>query len=71
MADFYRSTDVHEAAVGLQLACDHVKQGGFARAVAAHNADAVSPEKIIGEIADDGPSVIGFADAMEFDDLPA
>ena len=71
VADLDGGAHLHIAAVGGKLAGDHVKQCGFACAVAAYNADSVFPEEVIGEIINDGPAIVGFGNVVEFDDLPA
>ena len=70
MADLHGGADLHMAAVRLQLPGCQMQQRGFARAVAAHDADAVAAEEIVGEIVDDGAAVEGLADAMKLHDLP-
>ena len=69
VADLHRGAHLHRAAVRRQLPGDQVEQGGLAGAVAAHNADAVAAQQVVGEVADDGPPVKGLGHVVELDDL--
>ena len=71
MADLHGSTLFHIAPVRSQHSRRHMQQGRFARAVAAHDADAVIPEKVVGKVSDDGSAVIVLAHIVQFDDLAA
>ena len=60
MADPHRGPGLHAAGVRRQLSGDQPQQGGLSRAVAAHNADAVAAQQIVGKTADDRAAPIGF-----------
>ena len=49
-----------EPSVRRQFPGDQPQQSGLSRAVAAHNADAVAAQQIVGETADDRAVPIGF-----------
>ena len=53
------------AAVGRQLAQDHLEQRGLARAVGAHQADLVAAQDGAGEALDDGSVAEGLGDVFE------
>ena len=69
VADLHRGAHLHRAAVRRQLPRDQVEQGGLAGAVAAHDADAVAAQQVVGEVADDGPPVKGLGHIPQLDDL--
>ena len=69
VADLHGGADVHGAAVRRQFPGDQVEQGGLAGAVAAHDADPVAAQQVVGEAADDGPAVKGLGNIPQLDDL--
>ena len=52
VADLHRGADVHRAAVRGQLPGKQPQQRGFSGAVVPHDADAVIPQQIVGEVAE-------------------
>ena len=60
----------HLAVVGMQLAQDHLEQGGFARAIAADQADAAARGKIGGGAGQDFPSRDPHHDVVDRQHLP-
>ena len=71
VADPDGGTKFHRAGVGPEGPRQHMQQGRLARAVAAHDADPVTAQEVVGETVDDGFSVEGLGNAVELDDLPA
>ncbi len=57
----------HAAGVGRERAGQEIDQRGLAAAVRADDADAVAALDAGGEIVDDRPAVVGFADAIGLD----
>ena len=69
VADFYRLTDFHRAAVRGQTARNHVQQRGLARAVVAHNAQPVFPADGQGEIRNSHLTIVGFGNVVQCNNL--
>ncbi|CAN4049886.1 Serine/threonine protein phosphatase, partial [Dysosmobacter welbionis] len=69
VADLHGGAHLHRAAVRCQFACHQVEQGGLPGAVAAHDADAVTAQQVVGEAADDGTAVKGLGHIPQLDDL--
>ena len=69
VADLHSGADVHRAAVRGQLPGKQPQQRGFSGAVVPHDADAVIPQQIIGEVANNRAAPVGLADIVQFDQL--
>ena len=71
MPDLHGRTLHHPAAVRGQFSGDDLEQGGLAGAVFAHDADAVLPQQVIGEIRDHLFVAKGLGDPLQLDELLA
>ena len=69
MTDLDRFAQLDRAAVRRKLAREHAQERRFARAVSAHDADAVAAQKAVGKITEDRPPVIALGDVLQCDDL--
>ena len=69
VADADRLAPVDGAAVGEELACNQIEQGGFARTVPADDAHAVVSGDPVGEVAEDGVVPEGLAHVVQLDRL--
>ena len=69
MTDLDRLAQLDRAAVRRKLAREHAQERRFARAVSAHDADAVAAQKAVGKITEDRPPVIALGDVLQCDDL--
>ncbi|MPM73540.1 hypothetical protein SDC9_120522 [bioreactor metagenome] len=68
-ADPHRGPHVHTAAVRLQPPGNQVQQGGFSRAVAAHNADAVIPQDAVRKMGENCFSVEGLGYVLQLNNF--
>ena len=69
VADLHSGADVHRAAVRGQLPRKQPQQRGFSGAVVPHDADAVIPQQIVGEVANNRAALVGFADIVKLNEL--
>ena len=71
VAHLYSAAAKYFTAVGLQLSCNQLEQGGLAGTVFAHDADAVLPQQVVGEILQHDFVAVGLGDLLQLDDLLA